>query len=283
MLAAGAIDQPTANRIERTMDPEAMRVWAEAELQRAFTGGLNAQQGRLIDLLRDNPNPTAAQWDRFWAGEGEALWAATGDTLTDVASEMAILQASTADLAGTFSFINQQTTDWVHDYYINADVANPGAMGQLNLTSRTRFAQTFQDWRLGELETGGAADGLPQLIRATADIFGPVRGEMIAVTETTRIRAESQRQIEEGEESTTFWRVLTTADDRVCEICGPLHGQVQPKVSRTFDHPSLGAISGPPFHVRCRCSITPLTDLTRDIAPLGDDFVHDGPLPEPKD
>ncbi len=223
MVASGAIDRQTADRIDRSMDPEAMRVWAEAELQRAFGGGLNAQQGRLIDLIRGNPNPTAAQWDRFWASESDALWAATGETLTQVAGEVAVLQASTADLEGVFSFINQQTTDWVHDYYINADALNPGAMGQLNLTSRTQFAQVFEDWRLGRLGvTGGRADGLPQLIRAAADVFGPKRAAAIAITETTRVRAESQRQIEAGEESTVGFRVQTAADERVCFPAGTM-------------------------------------------------------------
>lgn len=282
MLAAGVIDRDTANRIERTTDPEALRVWAEAQLQNAFGGALNAQQGRLLDLLQANGyNPTSAQLDSFWAAESQAMWAATGNTLADVASETAILQATTANIADTFNFINQQTTDWVESYYFNPDVRLPGSIPQLNTTSRTQFARAFQDWRLGELGTvGGEADGLPQLIRAITPIFGAERAERIAVTETTRMGAESQRQIEAGEESTEGFRFLTAADETVCEICGPLHNQLQPKSVRTWNHPTLGAIEGPPMHVRCRCGVTPYTKLTANIRPIADDYEYDGPLPE---
>ncbi len=280
MLAAGVVDQETANRIDRTTDPEALRIWAEAELQTAFGGALNAQQGRLLDFVQANANPTPAQWDRFWGAESDAMWAATGPTLVDVASETAMLQATTLNLADTFSFINQQTTDWTTNYYTAEDVV--GSIPQLNQTSRRQFGDTFTQWRTGALgDTAGRADGFPQLIRATARTFGPERAERIAVTEATRIRAESQRQIEAGEESTTFWRVLTSADETVCEICGPLHGLLSPKDSRTFNHPILGSLEGPPFHVRCRCAITPETDLTARIAPLNDDFVYDGPVAKP--
>jgi SPP1 gp7 family putative phage head morphogenesis protein len=279
MLAAGAIDQETANRIERTTDPEALRVWAESTLQNSFGGALNAQQGRILDFLKENENPTAAQWGKFWASEDAAMWKATGGTLIDVATETAMLQATAQNLVDTFSFVNQQVTDWTTEYYTAVDKV--GSLGQLNQTSRKQFADAFTSWRTGGLgDTAGRADGFPQLVRATAKVFGPERAERIAVTEATRIRAESQRQIEAGEESTTYFRWMTAADETVCEICGPLHGQIVAKSSRTFDHPILGAIEGPPAHVRCRCGITPETDLTAKI-PLLNVFVYDGPDANP--
>lgn len=261
MLAAGAIDQETANRIERTTDPEALRVWAESTLQNSFGGALNAQQGRILDFLQANENPTPAQWGKFWASEDAAMWAAISVTLINIATETAILQATTLNLVDTLPFINQQVTDWVTNYYTATDSA--GSLGQLNQTSRKRFADIFTRWRLGDLgDTAGAADGFPQLVRATANVFGPERAEIIASTEATRIRVQSQLAIEAGEESTIAWRYQISEDERVCPICSPAANLVTPKGATSF--PDGGGF--PPRHPRCRCRVTPETALSLGVA-----------------
>ena len=67
LVAAGVIDQATAERLNRQMDSAAARAWAEATLERANVGALAGQQERLIGLLRGNDfNPTDAQWRQFW-------------------------------------------------------------------------------------------------------------------------------------------------------------------------------------------------------------------------
>ena len=261
MLAAGAIDQETANRIERTTDHEALRVWAESTLQNSFGGALNAQQGRILDFLKENENPTAAQWGKFWASEDAAMWKATGGTLIDVATETAMLQATAQNLVDTFSFVNQQVTDWTTEYYTAVDKV--GSLGQLNQTSRKQFADAFTSWRTGGLgDTAGRADGFPQLVRATANVFGPERAERIAVTEATRIRVQSQLAIEDKEESTIAWRYLVANDELVCPVCSPAANLVTPKGATTF--PDGGGF--PPRHPRCRCGVTPETALTLRVA-----------------
>ena len=45
---------------------------------------------------------------------------------------------------------------------------------------------------------------------------------------------------------------ITSVDERVCPICGPLHGVVVPLTAQ-FD----GGFDGPPAHPRCRCDIAP--------------------------
>jgi len=82
--------------------------------------------------------------------------------------------------------------------------------------------------------------------------FGSARAERIAVTETTRVFAlgndiyakELQAQYPDMEVIRQWW---TNNDDRVCPICGPLHGK-QAKRGETFD-----GIANPPAHVNCRC------------------------------
>lgn len=75
--------------------------------------------------------------------------------------------------------------------------------------------------------------------------FGPVRAEMIAVTETTRAAVQGQlafvEEIERdlGTRLIPFWQ--TNRDDLVCPICGPKDGQ------------QITDGEYPPAHPRCRC------------------------------
>ena len=76
---------------------------------------------------------------------------------------------------------------WVDAYYVNADAAAVGSIPNLNLTSRTQFAQLFADWQRGELGGSATVEGLPQLVQALEPVFGPGRAERIGVTEVTRV------------------------------------------------------------------------------------------------
>ena len=87
------------------------------------------------------------------------------------------------------------------------------------------------------------------------------RARMIAVTEITRSYAEGQRIAGDALAESfpgvpvvkTWW---TNRDDRVCPVCGPLHGQTV-DINNSF---SSGAIK-PPVHPGCRCWITYSTRL----------------------
>jgi len=88
-----------------------------------------------------------------------------------------------------------------------------------------------------------------QLEALIAPAFGPVRAQMIAVTETTRAYSQAsnlyqQLLAETGFETVRVWR--TRHDERVCPVCGPLEG-----VTENAWPPNLQ--SGPPAHVNCRC------------------------------
>jgi HK97 family phage portal protein len=80
--------------------------------------------------------------------------------------------------------------------------------------------------------------------------FGEKRAEAIAVTEITRSAAQATKQYQQmlADAGLDFERVnRTNADDSVCVVCGPLDGK--PESQWPND-------SGPPWHVKCRCSVT---------------------------
>ena len=91
---------------------------------------------------------------------------------------------------------------------------------------------------------------------ATSPAFSDERARMIAVTEVTRAYSEGnavawkESGVTEGRE----W--LTSVDERVCPICGPLHGQVKPW-GEQFESRG-GSFDGPPAHPRCRCDTAPV-------------------------
>lgn len=91
------------------------------------------------------------------------------------------------------------------------------------------------------------------------------RAASIAVTETTRAFAEGQleaaRQFQkEYPDFTIVKRWETNADDRVCDICGPLQGEEIP-IEDTFSNGELA----PPAHPNCRCWINHYTKEGADV------------------
>lgn len=87
--------------------------------------------------------------------------------------------------------------------------------------------------------------------------FGKARAERIAITETTRVYAQAnnlygQQLAIEYPEFKVYKKWFTNNDDKVCSICGPLHGK---EVTQGNAFPSVigGGFDNPPAHVNCRC------------------------------
>jgi SPP1 gp7 family putative phage head morphogenesis protein len=114
---------------------------------------------------------------------------------------------------------------------------------QINSTTRRRVQAAIMTW----IDSG---EPLHSLIRDITPVFGRDRAELIASTEVTRAYAEANRIAyrESGVVDRVEWR--TANDERVCPICGPLHGD-QVGINRGFG----SGISNPPAHPRCRCWI----------------------------
>lgn len=228
-------------------------------MQEALTRALGAQRLRLLNVVdAANGRPTARQLSLFWRGEDTALWGDVQPTVENLALEMAVT-ASIRSGASTWELVNENMLAWVQDYYTNADAAFVGSVPNLNLTSKTQFADYFTQWQRGTLDTVGSKEGLPQLIQAIEPVFGSARAERIATTEVTRIFSESKIQAARADEFAEYLEYYTSEDELVCPICGPLAGQVIPKGASGFIHPEDGNVGFPPVHVSCRCWIESTT------------------------
>ncbi len=279
LVAAGVIDQATAERLNRQMDAEAARAWAEAVLENAHTGALAGQRERMIGLLRRTEfNPSDAQWHQFWQDENRHLWDDLSESYLNVASERAAGRAIiTAQTWSTWDMLNREVDEWVNAYYTSADLLNVGSVPNLCVTAREQVAEAFLSWTRGGRDLAPGADGgLPVLIGQLEPVFGATRAKRIAVTETTRIFVEANRAVNDGNPVIIGYQVLTAADERVCPVCGPLHGAHRDKAARFYRHPTMGDIAGPPFHVNCRCDEIEETSQTTGI-PLNSSWMYEPP------
>lgn len=146
--------------------------------------------------------------------------------------------ASAEQLMGTitigadWALVNQNAINWVQKY--GFDLVR-GITDTTQGVLRSALEAYYRD--------GLDLQGLTDFLTPT---FGPVRAEMIAITETTRAGVEGERglvaMIERDNQNIKMLPIWQTAnDDRVCPICGPRHGQ----------YITDGMF--PPAHPRCRC------------------------------
>ena len=168
LVQLGVLDNATAQRITRNLDPDAAQAWAESLLLESVTSGLDAQRYRLLELVdAGNGRPTAAQLAEFWRREDTAFFRSIEPALYEIAQERAIVSIVSGGAVDMWEAINDAVIGWVNDYYTNIDAALVGSVPNINATSRTDFARAFLDWQRGELETAGYADGLPQPVSYT--------------------------------------------------------------------------------------------------------------------
>jgi rubrerythrin len=89
-----------------------------------------------------------------------------------------------------------------------------------------------------------------ELIQMIEPVVGAKRAETVAITAATEAAAAGVRAYREGlraEHNLEYVMIWETAnDERVCPICGALHGKREDE---------WGGRSGPPAHPRCRCGV----------------------------
>jgi SPP1 gp7 family putative phage head morphogenesis protein len=78
------------------------------------------------------------------------------------------------------------------------------------------------------------------------------RAELIARTEVIRAISTGQKEalLMSGKKR---WKWITAMDERVCKICGPLHGKVV-NIGEPFLVLKGEEIYNSPIHPLCRCS-----------------------------
>jgi SPP1 gp7 family putative phage head morphogenesis protein len=145
---------------------------------------------------------------------------------------------SMLDVGFDWGLINEAARRWLNDYSFEL------VRGITNTT--TSQLRGYIDEFIASPDAS-----IPQLSKRIDAIFGPVRGEMIAVTEVTRSFAQSQLETWNAVGVVERKRWNTANDALVCPICGPLNGQ-----TANVNEPFPGGINAPPAHPRCRCWVT---------------------------
>lgn len=172
-----------------------------------------------------------------YEGLGLELLGVIGLELTAIATEEALRAAVTVGVQFDPAVINTAAAKWAREYAYNL-------VRGITDTTRAAVSQAVTKF----VETPGMTRAeLEKLLEPT---FGPVRAEMIAVTEVTRAYSEAtngyQRLLSE-EYGITMVRVWKTRNDElVCPICGPLNEKAE-------DDWPADLQGGPPAHPRCRC------------------------------
>lgn len=260
LVATGAIDAAEAERLNRLLDTTAARQWAEQQLAAVLGQSLEAQQRRLLQAF-ERDGARALMQPSLWTREDAALARDVLPTIRVIGEEQALVAAMRAGDLDMWRRVNERVVDWVESYYISNEANALGAIPNLNATARTQIGNLVDAWQRGELEAATRELGLPQLIAAMEDTFGAQRGARIAVTETTRIFAESARCAALENPYVTRLTWLAAADEVVCPVCGPMHGRSIDKAQRTFP----GGLF-PPAHPNCRCWVAEETAQTTDVA-----------------
>lgn len=182
----------------------------------------------------------------FWEAEREALYILLLPFIRE-AVETAAMNAYTelagyVDLGIAWDLINPNVSAWASQY--TAQVVS-----QISQTSMAGFLEQFEPW----MQSG---DPLQSLINALEPYYGPVRAEMIAVTETTRAYAQGNLAVWQATGMVEGYNFMTAEDDLVCPLCDGRDGAASRNPHSLNDYEDM-----PPRHVRCRCWIQPVVNL----------------------
>lgn len=194
---------------------------------------MRKQLQELLDLLGDPPNISNVT-EAYWANGGHALRQSVEPVLRDIYLQQAQAQLGLTTIGVDWALVNQDAVNWARDYsfeLVSHITDNNRVLLQNSIGSFFNEPMTIGDLQ-GRLE--GA--------------FGPVRAEMISITEVTRAAVEGEQAVVDkliadnpGIVAIDIWQ--TNRDDRVCPICGPRHNKKR----------GNGWVDNPPAHPRCRC------------------------------
>ena len=173
----------------------------------------------------------------FWLNEAALLYTIVFDIVDEAASVAAVnaamgviqqlLYVATPEI--DYTAINAAAHTYARQHSFNL-------VSQVTQTSKRALQGALSDWIY-------SGKPLRELVETLTPLFGPVRAEMIAVTEITRVYAESNK-IGWREYGVEQQRWNTAVDDIVCPICAPKHRKLY----------GLDDAEGtPPAHVNCRC------------------------------
>jgi hypothetical protein len=217
----------------------------EGEYARLMARLLKTYGDRLVEKLGDPPS-LANLPAEFWQGEAEYLLDAMQPFEERIYTDAAQRLITTLPTLGGMDWAipNELAANWARDYTFDL-------VRGLNDTTREATAR-----ELARLQTEIPAFFERPMTRGDLEarliengLFGPVRAEMISVTEVTRAATEGQRAVADELAKSGIIMVEkwdTANDDLVCDLCAPLNGKVLGDGWTRAD--------GPPAHPRCRCN-----------------------------
>ena len=213
----------------------------EAKLIRKVGIVQRAQLGHIMELLGDPPDVGNLS-EEFWDSAGAELIAAIQPILIETQIEQAreILDDNPA-IGVNWTAVNQNAIDWARKYTFDL-------VKGINATSRDLLQTSVSSYFEQQMTIG-------QLEGMLTSTFGPVRAEIISVTEITRAASQGEQVVldqlhEQGIEMEATWE--TNDDELVCDICGPLDG-INTDEFDSDGQPQWGDLGPPPAHPRCRC------------------------------
>lgn len=243
---AGQITRDTYKAMVLQLDPgddeaeQHIRYVLERRVARALE---DAMGDILADITRRRPDTVEGAiqnvHDQF--GTEEELYRALRHALTqsaDLGVSAAVTQMESIGLGFDWTLANTAARDWAAQY-------SGTLIRDIERTTVEAVRQRVASW-IDSRET------LQQLADDLAPVFGRRRADMIAATEVTRAVAEGNRIAYRESGVVEQIEIRTSRDERVCPVCGPLHGTQHPLAT---GHPTLGF---PPYHVACRCWIVPV-------------------------
>jgi hypothetical protein len=202
----------------------------EASLARKISPLLKRQMGQLLEMLGDPPrleNITAEFWDKAT----EEFTNTVRPFLQELFEDQAAANVERLGVGVDWSLINQRAATWASQYTFDLVT---GITATTRETLQGAVSRYYQDGlTIGQLED------------SIIGSFGPVRAEMIAVTEITRASTQGERALldELSNAGITMRPIFqTNMDELVCPICGPMQGK---QIQNDSEYP--------PLHPRCRC------------------------------
>lgn len=217
----------------------------EQELARRISRVFRDEMDHVAALLGDPPDLNNIP-QSFWDDADVQMTDAIRPFLTDLFLEQAGILIEDIPIGVDWTLINERAASWAAGYVFDL-------IGGLDDTSRERVQDAVSRYYRDGLTIGELEDQI-------SGIFGPVRAEMIAVTEVTRAAARGEDAVvkelaSQGIEMVTTWN--TNADELVCTICKPLNNKEaagrDAEGQPYWIHPESGDEVRIPGHPRCRC------------------------------
>lgn len=204
---------------------------------------LKTYGGHLLEKLGDPPD-LANLGAEFWDAEARTLVKALSPFGERVYLDAARQLMEQTPVQVEWGLINQRAIDWASSYTFEL-------VKGINDTTRDALQVAVSKFFEEEMTRG-------QLEDYVSPLFGPVRAEMIAVTEVTRAAARGEDAIV-AELAANDIHMITTwgtdNDELVCDICMPLDGREANGRDGNNEpywiHPDTGEEVRLPAHPRC--------------------------------